>query len=372
MTPLDSEPSAITQEEQKEVIEKVEAPAKEEVKAEKKPKKSDPDAVTDFSGAFDLASILVNNFKFILRRLHIRLEGNPSSPIPLFSLGIALDSIVFDTMEAKESCSSSDIRKNFDMNGLVVYWCLNTSALLAQAPEDLCLSGMRSFFRDMQPLVDTPKSPIVYNPDDRLLDDLHLHVTIQGDLRKIEDRKRSSEECMKQMCETMKVNEADPVDALILDRLHQLKEEDLKKSRNDFALSLRNTLREEDEDYKVVMGLRARELAECYWELMKTPSPMLRVNVELDKIDLEIEKSQYENIACFLDDFLASLPPSQPAPTPVVEKEEEKEKEEEEIKEPGTPHYAFGVVSFAGFAAVYLLTSYNTFVCLMLLLLNIT
>lgn len=312
MTPLDSEPSAITQEEQKEVIEKVEAPAKEEVKAEKKPKKSDPDAVTDFSGAFDLASILVNNFKFILRRLHIRLEGNPSSPIPLFSLGIALDSIVFDTMEAKESCSSSDIRKNFDMNGLVVYWCLNTSALLAQAPEDLCLSGMRSFFRDMQPLVDTPKSPIVYNPDDRLLDDLHLHVTIQGDLRKIEDRKRSSEECMKQMCETMKVNEADPVDALILDRLHQLKEEDLKKSRNDFALSLRNTLREEDEDYKVVMGLRARELAECYWELMKTPSPMLRVNVELDKIDLEIEKSQYENIACFLDDFLASLPPSQP------------------------------------------------------------
>lgn len=80
MTPLDSEPSAITQEEQKEVIEKVEAPAKEEVKAEKKPKKSDPDAVTDFSGAFDLASILVNNFKFILRRLHIRLEGNPSSP----------------------------------------------------------------------------------------------------------------------------------------------------------------------------------------------------------------------------------------------------------------------------------------------------
>lgn len=117
---------------------------------------------------------------------------------------------------------------------------------------------------------------------------------------------------MKQMCETMKVNEADPVDALILDRLHQLKEEDLKKSRNDFALSLRNTLREEDEDYKVVMGLRARELAECYWELMKTPSPMLRVNVELDKIDLEIEKSQYENIACFLDDFLASLPPSQP------------------------------------------------------------
>lgn len=41
--------------------------------------------------------------------------------------------------------------------------------------------------------------------------------------------------------------------------------------------------------------------------------------------------------------FWLLLPPSQPAPTPVVEKEEEKEKEEEEIKEPGTPHYAFGV-----------------------------
>lgn len=369
MTPLDPEPSTTTQEEQKPVAEKVEAPVKEEVQTKEKPKKTDPDAVTDFSGAFDLASILVNNFQFILRRLHIRLEGNPTSPIPLFSLGIALDSIVFDTMDAKEPSSSSDIRKIFDMNGLVVYWCLNTNALLAQAPEELCLAGMRSFFRDMEPLAEAPKSPIIYNPDDRLLDDLHLHVTIQGDLRKIEDRKRSSEECLKQMCEEMNVNEADPVDELILNHLHNISEEDLKKSRNEFALLLRNSLREEDEDYKVTMGIRARELAEYYWELMKTPSPMLSVNVELDKIDLEIEKSQYENIACFLDDFLASLPPSKPAPTPVIENKEEEKTEE--VKEPGTPHYAFGVISFACYAADYLLTSYTPFICLMLLLFTI-
>lgn len=373
VTPLDSVDESTKEEGT--VEKKVPESAKEdsaEKAEEKKPSSAEQDAVdasavSDYSGAFDLASSLVNNFKFTLNRLHIRLEGNPTSPIPLFSLGIALDSIILDTRDVDETCHASDIRKGFDLNGLVVYWCLDDKALLSQVPEELCLVGMRSFFKDYEAPEGSPKSPLVYNPDDRLLDNLHMHVSIYGDLRKTEDRRRSLEDCLTEVCEKLGVSESDPVDQLVLEQLRSIKSEDeLLVPRSEFALRIRNELSKK-EHYFVKMGLRAREVAEAFWETSKTPSPMLRVNVEVDKIDLEIEKSQYENIACFLDDFLASLPASQPEPTVVVEEVKE-EKKEEAKEEPGVPHYVFGVVSFVCYVANYLLTSYVPFVSLLTLL----
>ena len=373
VTPLDSVDESAKEEgkEEKNVPESGKEESSEKAE-EKKPSAAgqdpvDASAVSDYSGAFDLASSLVNNFKFTLNRLHIRLEGNPTSPIPLFSLGIALDSITLDTCDVDETCHASDIRKGFDLNGLVVYWCLDDKALLSQTSEELCLIGMRSFFKDYEAPEGSPKSPLVYNPDDRLLDNLHLHVSIYGDLRKTEDRRRSLDDCLAEVCEKLTVSESDPVDQLVLEQLRSIQsEEELLVPRSEFALRIRNELSKK-EHYYVKMGLRAREVAEAFWEISKTPSPMLRVNVEVDKIDLEIEKSQYENIACFLDDFLASLPASQPEPTVVVEEVEE-EKKEETKEEPGVPHYVFGVVSFVCYVANYLLTSYVPFVSLLTLL----
>ena len=365
---------------------------KKEEKKKTAKKEVDPNAITDFSGAFDLATALVNNFTFALRRLHIRIEGNPNSPIPMFSLGVALESIELNTMEPTETISSTDIRKSFDMNGLTIYWCLNNTALLAQAEESTCLTAMRSFFKDLsveegeKDEQSLPKESIVtYNPDDRLLDNMNLRVVIQGDLRKIEDRQRSVEESLEITCNSLALDkEANPTHALVLEHLRQLDlAGELAKPVSEFAKDLLSSLPEEDARHKDTVAL-SRKVATTLWETSKIPRPMLSVSVELEKIDLEIEKSQYEGIICFVDDFLASMPDSKSDSTPAIEdkkeekeeepKEEEKEakKEEEEKeekpKEPGMPHYVYGVLSFACHAANYLLTSYLPFVCLMVFL----
>ena len=89
---------------------------------------------------------------------------------------------------------------------------------------------------------------------------------------------------MTEVCEKLGVSESDPVDQLVLEQLRSIKSEDeLLVPRSEFALRIRNELSKK-EHYFVKMGLRAREVAEAFWETSKTPSPMLRVNVEVDKI----------------------------------------------------------------------------------------
>ena len=354
------------------VIEEVKETPKEEAPKEEAATESkavDDGGIMDLSGAFDLATVLTNNFEFSMRRLHVRVEGNPASPIPLFSLGIAIDEMKLDTIDPTEKVSESNLRKSFRMDGFSLYWCINDKVLIAEASPEVRIAGMRGFFGGKE------ASPIAYDKNDRLLDDLHMHVQIVGDLRKIEDRMRSEEECMALMKKDCKVDESNPVDALVVARLQKLDRKDLSMTRREYAQHLRNQLKEEDEDYKVVMGLRARELAECYWEYAKTPLPMLRVEVVIEKVDLEIEKSQYENIICFANDFLNSLPKSD-APAvedkPAEQAEQTEQAVQAEQAEQATPkpeaeaaevvpHYTFGVVPFVLVVANYLLTSYVPF-----------
>ena len=354
--------------------EKKDAPAEATPKDEAKP--VDDGGVMDLSGAFDLATVLANNFEFSMRRLHVRVEGNPASPIPLFSLGIAIEDMKLDTIAPSEAVCESHLRKSFRMDGFSLYWCINDKVLIAEASPEVRIAGMRGFF-DTSGTSGTSgtngTSPIAYDKNDRLLDDLHLQVRMVGDLRKIEDRMRSAEDCLKLTAKDCNMRETDAVDALILSRLKGVEKAELALTRPEFAKHLRDMLREEDENYKVVMGLRAREVAECYWEYAKTPLPMLQVEVVVEKVDLEIEKSQYENIICFANDFLNSLPKSEapaekPAEEPKEEPKEEKkeeEKKEEAKKEEVTPHYTFGVVPFVLVVANYLLTSYVPFCGLM-------
>ena len=346
--------------------EKKDPPAEAAPKEEKK--SVDDGGVMDLSGAFDLATVLANNFEFSMQRLHIRVEGNPASPIPLFSLGVAIEDMKLDTIAPSDVVQESYLRKNFRMDGFSLYWCINDKVLIAEASPEVRISGMRGFFDAAG-----NTSPIPYDKNDRLLDDLRMHVRIVGDLRKIEDRMRSAEECVSLTAKDCNMSETNPVDALLLSRLKSMEKTELNRTRPEFAKHLRDVLREEDENYKVVMGLRAREVAECYWEYAKTPLPMLQAEVVIEKVDLEIEKSQYENIICFANDFLNSLPKSETPEEKPEEKPAEKpeEKPEEKPAEKPTeekeviPHYTFGVIPFVLVVANYLLTSYLPFCALM-------
>ena len=329
--------------------------------------------LTDLSDAFQFATLLANNFEFRLNRLHIRLEGNPKSPIPVFSLGVGLESIVLDTIEVSKEAPKWSVRKNFSMDGLTLYWCLNDQELLADRDKECIVDSMKAFFLSAEE-ASKSKSVIQYDPDDHLLDDLHCKVKIIGDLRRVEDRHRSVEDSLQEMCGRLNVAESDAIDSKVLSLLKGMDlPAELAQSRKEFPKKVRNLLSQEAE-YTVPVGIRAREMCEMLWEMYRTPLPMLRVQLDIFKVDLEIEKSQYENIACFVDDFLNSLP-SDPAPKSASPPEIEDgsagngsassppqptsaQKNENPKVENIEYHYVFGIIPFACFMANYLLSSY--------------
>ena len=337
-------------------------------------KEVDKGALTDFSDAFQFATLLANNFEFRLNRLHVRLEGNPKSPIPVFSLGVGLESIVLDTMEVSEATPKWNVRKNFRMDGLTLYWCLNDQELLAGRDNDCIVSSMKAFFLSKEEAAKS-SSVIQYDPDDRLLDDLDCEVKIIGDLRRVEDRRRGVQDSLQEMCRKLNVTESSEVDSKVLALLNGMDlAAELKQSRKEFPVKVRNLLSQE-KDFTTSVGLRAREMCETLWEVHRTPLPLLRVQLDVFKVDLEIEKSQYENIACFADDFLNSLPSDTTSPKSATSpdlsetsgasaasssaiatasEQNSQNPEVEDIKY----HYVFGVIPFACFMVNYLLSSY--------------
>ena len=327
--------------------------------------------LTDLSDAFQFATLLANNFEFRLNRLHIRLEGNPKSPIPVFSLGVGLESIVLDTLEVSKEAPKWSVRKNFSMDGLTLYWCLNDQELLADRDKECIVDSMKAFFLSAEE-ANKSKSVVRYDPDDRLLDDLHCKVKIIGDLRRVEDRHRSVEDSLQEMCARLNVAESSAIDSKVLSLLKGMDlSAELAQSRKEFPKMVRDLLSKEAE-YTVPVGIRAREMCEMLWEMYRTPLPMLRVQLDVFKVDLEIEKSQYENIACFVDDFLNSLP-SDPAPksanppeiedggsasSSTIQTATSAQKSENAKAENIEYHYVFGIIPFACFMANYLLSSY--------------
>ena len=209
--------------------EKKDAPVEATPKDEAKP--VDDGGVMDLSGAFDLATVLANNFEFSMRRLHVRVEGNPASPIPLFSLGIAIEDMKLDTIVPSEAVCESHLRKSFRMDGFSLYWCINDKVLIAEASPEVRIAGMRGFFGTSGTSGTNGTSPIAYDKNDRLLDDLHLQVRMVGDLRKIEDRMRSAEDCLKLTAKDCNMRETDAVDALILSRLKGVEKAELALTR---------------------------------------------------------------------------------------------------------------------------------------------
>ncbi|KAK8810664.1 hypothetical protein WA158_007239 [Blastocystis sp. Blastoise] len=279
-----------------------------------------------------LIAKIIDNFQLKVSRVHIRLEDSSSNKNHPFGMGILLNELHVLTVDNKgrpTNAGSQDtptpgvIRKHISINGFALYWDSDITQSMPSDSKDFCnnmkipfdlwkntvpdllpeaitstFSSNETKERTLEDLTPFERSLV---PQEYILTPVVLGMNFLMDNRGFEVRKPNSDIATNKALEEMEMNKEHYLSKHAKKVFMYIKEDGIRGRSEDEELQL--YLDTFVEYYpRDINGQYRNVLIEYYhkaWDIINTPSPVMKVTMNMSKYGLCIEKNQYRDILSF-------------------------------------------------------------------------